>query len=139
MSVQIRLARYGRKKLPFYRLVATEKGSKRDGRFIETLGTFDPTENPAKSVIKSERVKAWIQVGAQCSDTAFQLIEKEIPGYLSGIMSDRLKKYISKQKKKGYKRVSFFVDEKLWEFLKKVSKSKKLSIPDYLKSEFDYK
>ena len=54
-------------------------------------------------------------------------------------MSDRLKKYISKQKKKGYKRVSFFLDEKLWEFLKKVSKSKKLSVPDYLKSEFDYK
>lgn len=54
-------------------------------------------------------------------------------------MSERLKKYIVNQKKKGCKRVSFFVDVKLWEFLKKVSKSKNLSIPDYLKSEFDYK
>lgn len=54
-------------------------------------------------------------------------------------MSERLKKYISKQKKKGCKRVSFFIDEKLWEFLKKISKQKKMSVPDYLKSEFDYK
>ncbi len=98
MSVQIRLARFGRKKLPFYRLVATEKGSKRDGRFIEALGTFDPTENPAKTTLKTDRVKAWITVGAQCSDTASQIIEKEMPGYLSTIFSGRLKKVQEKRK-----------------------------------------
>lgn len=92
MSVEIKLARLGRKKLPYYRLVAAEKGAKRDGRFIENLGTYDPNQNPGKVDFKLERIKAWVQVGAQCSDTATQLIEKQIPGYLSGIRETRIKK-----------------------------------------------
>ncbi len=98
MSVQIRLARLGRKKLPFYRLVAASKGAKRDGRYIEALGTFDPTQNPAKVAFKTDRIKAWIELGAQCSDTVAQLVEKEIPGYLKGITEGRTKKIQEKRK-----------------------------------------
>jgi small subunit ribosomal protein S16 len=98
MSVQIRLSRLGRKKLPFYRLVAAEKGAKRDGRFIEVLGTFSPSETPAKVNFKADRIKAWIEVGAECSDTASELIEKEIPGYLSEIVAGRTKKLQAKRK-----------------------------------------
>lgn len=54
-------------------------------------------------------------------------------------MSKRLKKYISKQKDKGNKRVSFFINIELWEFLKEVAKKDKLSVPEYLAKEFDYK
>lgn len=54
-------------------------------------------------------------------------------------MSDRLKKYIEKQKKQGKKRVSFFINIKLWSFLSKKAKKEKLSISDYLKKEFDFK
>lgn len=54
-------------------------------------------------------------------------------------MSDRLKKYIDKQKKQGNKRVSFFINIKLWSFLSKKAKKENLSIPDYLKKEFDFK
>lgn len=98
MSVEIKLSRLGRKKLPFYRLVAATKGSKRDGKYIENLGTFDPTQEPAKVAFKSDRIKAWIEVGAQCSATASQLIEKEIPGYLSSILENRRKKIQNKRK-----------------------------------------
>ncbi len=54
-------------------------------------------------------------------------------------MSERLKKYIDKQKKQGKKRVSFFIDDKFWNYLTKRAKKENLSIPDYLKKEFDFK
>ena len=98
MSVQIRLSRLGRKRLPFYRLVAADKAARRDGRFLEILGTFNPliaADSPeaAKAVsLKEDRLKYWISVGAQCSDTASQIIEKQYPGYLSGIMTSRVEK-----------------------------------------------
>lgn len=54
-------------------------------------------------------------------------------------MSDRLKKYIDKQKKQGKKRVSFFIDEKFWNYLSKKSKKENLTIPEYLKEYFHFK
>ncbi len=104
MSVQIRLSRLGRKKLPFYRLVAADKSARRDGRFLEILGTFNPliaADSPeaSKAVsVKEDRFKYWIGVGAQCSDTVSQIIEKQFPGYLSGIMTSRTDKIKAKRK-----------------------------------------
>lgn len=85
MSVTIRLSRYGRKKLPFYRIVAADKQQKRDGRYLELLGTLNPLTDPATVTLKEDRVKYWVGMGAQTSDTVAQIIEKQIPGFLGDI------------------------------------------------------
>jgi small subunit ribosomal protein S16 len=97
MAVHIRLARFGRKKLPFYRIVAADKDAKRDGRFIEVLGTVNPVTNPPVVELKEDRVKHWVEVGAQLTDTAAQIVEKQIPGYLSAIFDGRKKKIQAKR------------------------------------------
>jgi small subunit ribosomal protein S16 len=97
MSVHIRLARLGRKKLPFYRIVAADKDARRDGRFIEVLGTVNPVLDPPKVELKHDRVKYWVSVGAQLTDTAKQIVEKEIPGYVSGILEGRTTKLKAKR------------------------------------------
>ncbi|ABC21986.1 30S ribosomal protein S16 [Rhodospirillum rubrum] len=71
MSLRIRLARGGAKKRPFYRIVVADSRSPRDGRFIEKLGTFDPMlprDHERRVVLKDERVKYWLGVGALPSD-----------------------------------------------------------------------
>jgi small subunit ribosomal protein S16 len=97
MSVHIRLARLGRKKLPFYRIVAADKDARRDGRFIEVLGTVNPVTNPPQVELRHDRVKHWVGVGAQLTDTVYQIVEKEIPGYVSGILAERTKKLQAKR------------------------------------------
>jgi small subunit ribosomal protein S16 len=77
MSVKIRLARHGAKKRPFYRIVATDIESPRDGRFLETLGTYDPLKDPAEVFLKTERVKYWIDQGALCTHTVKSILKKE--------------------------------------------------------------
>lgn len=74
--VRIRLARHGAKKKPFYRIVVTDSRSPRDGRFIEQIGYYDPTKNPAVVEIKKEKLDRWLQNGAQPSETVGQLIKK---------------------------------------------------------------
>ena len=74
--VKIRLARYGAKKKPFYRLVAADSRSPRDGKFIDILGTFDPTKNPAAIKLDGDKVKMWLERGAQPTDTAGQIIKR---------------------------------------------------------------
>ena len=64
----------GAKKKPFYRIIVTEKRSKRDGRFVESVGYYDPCRNPADVKIDHERVNYWIERGAQPSDTVRSLI-----------------------------------------------------------------
>ena len=76
MAVRIRLARHGRKKNPFYRLVVADSRSPRDGGFIEMLGTYNPLVNPAEIVINEDRVLYWLKVGALPSDTAKVLLRK---------------------------------------------------------------
>ena len=73
--VVIRLARSGAKKRPFYHLVATDKRSRRDGRYIERLGYYNPIAKggETKLQINDERVKYWLSVGAQFSDRAASL------------------------------------------------------------------
>ena len=77
MAVKLRLLRMGAKKAPFYRIVAADSRSPRDGRFIELLGTYDPRTNPAKVTIKEEEVLKWLNEGAQPSDTVKNLLSKE--------------------------------------------------------------
>ena len=77
MSVKIRLARHGAKKRPFYRIVVADSKSPRDGRFLENVGTYNPLIDPAKVVLKQERIKYWINQGAILTDTVKSLLKKE--------------------------------------------------------------
>lgn len=74
--VKIRLARVGAKKRPFYRVVAIDVRRQRDGRPLEFLGTYDPRPQPAKIVIKTERLEAWIAKGAQLTPTVRSLVRR---------------------------------------------------------------
>ena len=72
----IRLMRTGAKKRPSYRIVVKEKQSKRDGAFLENLGTYNPTREPAEINLKTDRVRYWIEKGAQPTDTVRQIIKQ---------------------------------------------------------------
>ena len=74
--VKIRLARHGAKKRPFYRIVAADSRSPRDGRFLERLGSYDPTQDPALIEIKQDRLAEWLKNGAQPTETVTRLIKK---------------------------------------------------------------
>ncbi len=76
MAVRIRLARHGKKKAPFYRLVVADSRSPRDGRFIEMLGTYNPMTDPADVKVDEERAMHWLKNGAIPSDTARALLRK---------------------------------------------------------------
>ena len=76
MGVRIRLARHGKKKAPFYRLVVTDSRSPRNGRFIEILGTYNPLTDPAEVKLDAERAAHWIEHGALPSQTARDLLRK---------------------------------------------------------------
>ncbi len=76
MATRIRLRRMGAKKAPFYRLVVADSRSPRDGRFIEEIGYYDPTKNPAVIQIDEEKALKWLKTGAQPSDTARALLNK---------------------------------------------------------------
>ena len=71
----IQLRRTGAKKSPSYRVVVKEKKSKRDGAYLENLGTYNPTRNPAEIKLNHERVNYWIDKGAQPTDTVSRLIK----------------------------------------------------------------
>ena len=77
MSVKIRLARHGAKKRPFYRIVVAEIESPRDGRFLETVGTYNPLKDPAEVTVKGERIQYWMAQGAIPTDTVKSLLKKE--------------------------------------------------------------
>ncbi len=71
----ISLMRMGAKGKPFYRLVVKEKRSKRDGKYLENVGTYNPMVNPAEVNLKHDRVQYWISVGAQPTETVASLIK----------------------------------------------------------------
>ena len=77
MAVRIRLQRHGKKGKPFYWIVAADSRSKRDGKFLEKLGTFDPNINPPSVKLDVDATVNWIQKGAQPSETARNIISKE--------------------------------------------------------------
>ena len=77
MATRIRLRRVGRKKVPVYRIVVADKEAARDGRFIETIGTYDPRAEDTKQVtIDVEKAKAWLAKGATASETVGSLLKK---------------------------------------------------------------
>jgi len=74
--VKIRLSRLGAHKKPFYRIVVADSRARRDGPFIEILGTYDPLKDPSEIKLNGEKVKHWLQRGAQPTDKAKKLIQK---------------------------------------------------------------
>ena len=74
--VKIRLRRMGAKKAPFYRIVVADSRYPRDGRFIEEIGTYDPTADPSELKVDAERAQAWIKTGAQPTETVKALLKK---------------------------------------------------------------
>lgn len=74
--VKIRLRRIGRKKLPIYQIVAADARARRDGRFLEVLGRYEPTRKPHQLTVDRERLMYWLSVGAQPTDTAKALIRR---------------------------------------------------------------
>lgn len=76
MAVHIRLARAGAKKNPFYRVVVTDHRSPRGGRFLENIGTYDPSKDPGLFSIDRDRLAYWTGVGAQASETVERLVKK---------------------------------------------------------------
>lgn len=77
MAVKIRLTRMGAKKKPFYRLVAANSESPRDGRFLEILGHYNPMKDPAEVTIHEEKVRRWLENGAQVTQAAKSLLAKQ--------------------------------------------------------------
>ena len=75
--IKLRLRRMGAKKRPSYRIVAADSRSPRDGRFIEIVGTYDPVTDPATIKLNTERVRHWLSVGAQPTDTVRDIIKRE--------------------------------------------------------------
>ncbi|MBC7644954.1 MAG: 30S ribosomal protein S16 [Thermoleophilia bacterium] len=73
--VKIRLARFGSKKNPHYRIVVADSRAPRDGRSIETIGTYNPRTNPSTIELKNDRAEHWLSVGAQPSETVAKLLK----------------------------------------------------------------
>lgn len=76
MATRIRLRRMGRKKRPYFRIVVTDKQASRDGRFIETIGRYDPIKHPADIEVDAEKARAWLSKGATPSETVRSLFKK---------------------------------------------------------------
>ena len=76
MSVKVRMTRSGSKKRPFYRIVAINSDARRDGRPLEFLGYYNPCTNPGTLSIDAEKLNAWIEKGAEMTDTVRTLVKK---------------------------------------------------------------
>lgn len=77
MAVKLRLKRMGAKQKPFYRIVAADSRSPRDGRFIEAVGTYNPVKKPAEVTINEELALKWLKNGAEPTDTVRTILRKE--------------------------------------------------------------
>ena len=75
MAVKIRLRRMGQKKAPFYRIVVADSRSKRDGRCIEEIGTYDPNLEPSAVTVDEEAAKKWLAAGAQPTDVVAKILK----------------------------------------------------------------
>lgn len=81
MAVKIRLRRQGRRNRPFYRLVATDGRARRDGKYLENLGWYNPieSEDEKNAFVRAERVQHWISMGAQLTEKAHALVKRRAP------------------------------------------------------------
>jgi small subunit ribosomal protein S16 len=92
VAVRIRLARHGKTKNPFYRIVATDSQMRRSGRYLEQLGTLETLKDPPAITLKQDRVEYWLSVGARPTHTTAKWIEKVMPGHLSKLEENQLAK-----------------------------------------------
>jgi small subunit ribosomal protein S16 len=92
VAVHIRLTRLGSNKRPHYRIVAADKQYKRDGRFLEILGTYNPKRDPIAVTMKEDRLKYWVEQGALVSDTVASLVKKALPNFLEARAANKLAK-----------------------------------------------
>jgi small subunit ribosomal protein S16 len=92
MPVKVRLARHGRKRLPFYHIVVTDSRAPRDGKHIERIGSYNPTTTPATIDLDFEKALSWLQKGAKPSDTVRAILSQE------GVL---MKKHLLEGVKKG--------------------------------------
>lgn len=76
MPVRIRLMRFGRKKRPFYRVVVADAHAPRDGKFLDILGYYDPLKEPFEFKVNEEKVKKWLEKGAEPTETVRALLRK---------------------------------------------------------------
>ncbi|TKB28154.1 30S ribosomal protein S16 [Desulfopila sp. IMCC35006] len=76
MAVRIRLTRLGRKKKPFYRIIVADSESKRDGKFLDVIGTYDPLQDPAAITINNDKLQQWLGRGALPTTTVKSLLKK---------------------------------------------------------------
>ncbi|KPK00501.1 MAG: 30S ribosomal protein S16 [Desulfobacterales bacterium SG8_35] len=76
MAVKIRLTRLGRKKVPYYRIVVADVEAKRDGRFLDIVGTYDPLKDPAEVHFDAAKLQSWLDLGAKPTQTVKSLIAK---------------------------------------------------------------
>lgn len=77
MAVKIRLARHGAHKAPYYRIVVADSRARRDGRYIEQVGTYNPLTNPKQVTMNLEKIDAWIAQGAKPTETVERLIKDQ--------------------------------------------------------------
>ena len=77
MAVRIRLKRMGAKKRPFYRIIVADARAPRDGRFIETLGTYNPLKEPSEVKLAEDKVRLWLARGAQPSDPVRDILKRQ--------------------------------------------------------------
>jgi small subunit ribosomal protein S16 len=100
VAVALRLTRLGKKKRPFYRIVAIDREFRRDGRYIEKLGNYDPLSEPPAVHLSEERVKYWLSVGAQPSNRVRDIIVKHIPGVVEARQQAQTKRIQAQRKKR---------------------------------------
>lgn len=93
MAAVIRMRRMGRKNQPYFRIVATDKRSPRDGRFLEILGTYNPLDKGENFNLKKERILYWMGVGAQVSIAVAAILKK------AGIEKEKKAKGVGKAEK----------------------------------------
>ncbi len=92
MAVVLRLTRLGKHKSPVYRIVAAEKQAKRDGRFLEVIGTYNTLNNPARITLKEDLVKKWMEAGATPTLVVRSIIKRTIPGFVEAREDHKRKK-----------------------------------------------
>jgi small subunit ribosomal protein S16 len=92
VAVVLRLARLGKHKSPAYRVVATDKQNKRDGKFLEVVGTYNPVASPAQVSLKEDRIKKWLNAGALPTEVVRSLIKRSLPGVIEAREEHKKKK-----------------------------------------------
>ena len=125
MSVKIRLQRHGKKGKPFYWVVAADARSKRDGRYLDKIGTYNPNTNPATLKIDVDSAVSWLQNGAQPTDTARNLLS-EVGAMLKNHLFNGVKKGALKEEDVETKFEAWLADQasRNTAYVEKLSKAK---------------